>query len=153
MVEHGRGSRGHYQNCWRSMAYGFEILAARGESKVIFIGQNLFPGVSFGKECEDELDKGFHLLMNRGCLRPDWFFTEYMAANPIECMDVWQQRLGHQMLEGAIKDWTEGHPIGGFPALYRPRDVPWDPSFTFCFHEPTVEAYVEFAKSHGFYAE
>lgn len=154
MLEHGRGTPGHYINCWRSMAHGFKLLADRGEDVVIFIGQHLFPGVPFVAECEAAL-VGRDLLMNTGCLNAQYYFTEYMAARPASCMELWDQRLGPGgLLEGELVKWAKGcYRVGPFPAFYRPRDAASDPAHTFAFHEVALEDFVSFAKARGFYRE
>lgn len=152
MVPHGRGSSGHYQNCWRSMAHGFQTLADRGEQRAIYIGQNLIPGIVFVAACMADLCK-FDLLLNRGCLNPSYYFTEYMAANPIAARRLWDRRLiGTQMLEERMTRWAQEFRVGAFPGFNRPRDAPPSDEWTVSFHE-SPEAVREFAGKRGFLQE
>lgn len=138
MVPHERHEFGHYFNCWRSMAHGYELLAERGAELGIFIGQNLIVGAEFARECEEAVE-GAELLLNVGCLFDHWAYTEYMAARPAACAELWKKRLvddGQMAVEGAILDWSRelGLRHAPFPVLRKPRDQPLGPDDTFCFH-------------------
>jgi len=152
MKEHGRGSPGHYYNCWRSMCHGFETLRLWGVRTGLFIGQNLVVGAHFAEECDTALE-GHDVLLNLGCLAPGLAFTEYLAARPEEARSLWQKRLPDDhfmMLEGQILTWTADLKlrVGPFPGLWKPRDEPLTETDTFCFHSQPEER-EEFAQRRG----
>jgi hypothetical protein len=144
MVEHGRGTPGHYANCWRSMAYGMEVLAGRGVEHVIFIGQNLIVGTEFVEACVKNLVDA-PILANPGCLDSSKaFYTEYLAARPAECRELWDVRLPLAtgiILEVVLPYWCRAVelPIGPFPRLRRARTGPVRPTDTFLFHNSLTE--------------
>jgi hypothetical protein len=157
LLPHGRGSAGHYYNCWRSMAHGFETLFSLGIEKVIFIGQNLIVGTPFVPECEQALDQ-HGVLLNFGCMmNPHAAFTEYMAAHTGRAFLLWGLRLNPyriSFLEQRLPEWCHrlAIPIGPFPQFSKQRDHPLRPEDTFSFHSQPEEI-LAFARTHGLLPE
>ena len=152
MLPHGRHTPGHYRNCWRSMAYGFELLKEKGFDFAIFIGQNLIPGCRFVEDCEKAI-VGHDMLLNFGCLKPEWAYTEYMAANLNTCHEVWKKRpegTGHYFLEEKIVDWANEERLTSnrFPNLRHHRDGPLLDSDTYVHHVGD-DAIIRFCKKIG----
>lgn len=143
MLPHGRGTKNHYYNCWRSQTYGFEFLRKRGVENVIFIGQNLIVGTEFVEECIESL-KTADILYNTGCMVPQGAFTEYMAVKPERCRNLSAFQLSRevfQMLELVLPWWCQelNLRVAPFPKLHKLRDQPIGPNDTFCFHSKPEE--------------
>lgn len=155
MMPHGRGTHGHFANCWRSMAHGIErAMELYGKDvQIFFVGQNLIVG---SEDVRKDLANALEytpVAMNLGCIRPSWAFTEYLGvcAGDVVAAGLTSKRLESSLLlEQAVPEWCGelGLSWTPIPSMKNERDRPFRSWFTYLFHNDPKTAEV-FCRDRG----
>jgi len=148
-LPHGRGTEGHYSNCWKAIRQLINIAINRNFEVGVFVGQNNLVGVPF----IDAVTAGLNtadILCSTGWSTANGCHTEIMAFNLKRCAGLLKKEYAFP-LEVSMTGWAGelGLVIAECAELYHKCNWPnLDIDTVTCGRSP-LSYQVQFAERHG----